>query len=130
MRINHTKGKWKVITAAEKDVIFGGEPRNKSRLIVDDNIDLPWSIADLCGGQPNEKDDATLLARVLEIPHECDDPLCPGNINRQKMNLFNAMLAILERIDAGLDADSHPVLSLPSVVSFARALITSSEAEK
>ena len=28
---------------------------------------------------------------ALEVPHECDDPKCPGNINRQKLEMFDEM---------------------------------------
>ena len=32
---------------------------------------------------------------ALEVPHECDDPNCQGNINRQKLEMFDEMLSAL-----------------------------------
>lgn len=35
--------------------------------------------------------DAELLARAREVPHHCTDPNCPGDINRRKLEAFEAM---------------------------------------
>jgi len=39
---------------------------------------------------------ARLIAAAPTAPHECDDPKCPGNINRIKLGLFDNMLAALK----------------------------------
>ena len=31
----------------------------------------------------------------VETPHTCDDPACPGNINRQKLEMFDEMSELL-----------------------------------
>jgi len=35
----------------------------------------------------------------VETPHTCDDPACPGNINRQKLEMFDEMFELLIQID-------------------------------
>ena len=38
---------------------------------------------------------AELLALAPTAPHQCNNPKCPGNINRQKLELFDDMVKLL-----------------------------------
>jgi hypothetical protein len=38
---------------------------------------------------------AEILSRALEVPHECADPACPGDINRRIVGMFGRMLHAL-----------------------------------
>ena len=40
----------------------------------------------------------TLFKFYRSIPHQCDDPACPGNIIRQKLELFNELVECFERV--------------------------------
>ena len=57
-----------------------------------------------------EIDDLTLMSHARSIPHQCDDPACPGNIIRQKLELFNELVECLEcviedRVYSGMPSD-------------------------
>lgn len=124
MRINHTKGEFKVITSEEREAVFG-DVEFPPLLICDERDGSePWCIADLCTCQPGEAGDAVLLAHIAEVPHECDDPKCPGNINRQKLEMFDEMLSALrETRNAMQIAGSELTCNrLDSIITRARAL--------
>lgn len=91
----HTKGNFRVLTAVERINTYDDDIE-QSALVCDDGFDLPWIIADICEGQPGEAGDIELLSRIAEVPHECDDPECPGNINRQKLAMFDEMIIRLK----------------------------------
>ena len=38
-----------------------------------------------------------LRERYKEVPHYCDDPKCPGNINRQKLEIFQELVKIMDK---------------------------------
>lgn len=38
---------------------------------------------------------ADLITIAPSTPHECDDPRCPGNINRQKLEMFDELIGRL-----------------------------------
>ena len=42
-------------------------------------------------------------SRIDEVPHECDDPRCPGNINRIKLELYEITIKVLEEISCLYD---------------------------
>lgn len=42
------------------------------------------------------KFDQPLVDRWREVPHDCDDPECPGNVNRQRLEAFEDMREALE----------------------------------
>ena len=39
--------------------------------------------------------DKKLMNNYGAVPHHCNDPKCPGNINRQKLELFDDMVKLL-----------------------------------
>ena len=43
------------------------------------------------------QENARLIAAAPIAPHECDDPKCPGNVNRRKLEAFDEMLEALMR---------------------------------
>lgn len=43
--------------------------------------------------------DFDLRQRYREVPHPCSDPMCPGNINRRKLEVWPRMLAALKTAD-------------------------------
>ena len=64
MKINHTKGEFRVITSKEREAVFG-DVEFPSLLICDEHDGSePWCIADLYASQPGEVGDALLLAHV------------------------------------------------------------------
>lgn len=37
-------------------------------------------------------DNLILQNRAIQVSHQCDDPACPGNINKQKLELFDRLM--------------------------------------
>jgi hypothetical protein len=81
-KINHTKGTWR-ITGAYKHLIDNGTE------------DSPV----ICEIWNRKEDDATLVSIAKTAPHECDDPKCPGNINRQIIEMFPKLMTMIENIN-------------------------------
>lgn len=55
-------------------------------------------------------DNLILSNRAILVPHQCDDPACPGNINRQKLELFDELVNCLEcviedKVYSGMPSD-------------------------
>ena len=124
MRINHTKGEFKVITPEERKGIFS-DVEFPELLICDEHDGTePWCIADLYDGQPGEAGDALLLEHIAEVPHECDDPKCPGNINRQKLEMFDEMLSALRETRNAMQiaGSVNTCNRLDAIITRARAL--------
>lgn len=44
-------------------------------------------------------DNLVLIALAPTAPHECDDPKCPGNVNRLKLKAFEELKAALKKVD-------------------------------
>jgi len=44
------------------------------------------------GKLPDVTIHAMLIPRSHEVPHKCDDPNCPGNVNRRKLATFDKLL--------------------------------------
>ena len=38
----------------------------------------------------------------LELPHSCDDPDCPGAVNKRKLEMFEEMVAALQEAEGHL----------------------------
>ena len=72
---------------------------------------------------------AELRDCALEVPHECDEPKCPGNINRQKLTMFAEMLDALRSTRKAMQIAGceRICIRIDSVITRARAL---QEAEK
>ena len=49
-------------------------------------------------GNDFTKDDMGLVDRYPEVPHECDDPKCPGNINRRIIENGENAIGLLKKI--------------------------------
>lgn len=96
-KINHTKGPWKSIDKNEDVESFGeSDETYEFTIITDENY--PWYICHVASGQPGgDGDDAALLSLAPTAPHFCEDPKCPGNINRQKLGLFHEMIEFIKR---------------------------------
>ena len=84
----------------------------------------PWCIADLYSGQPGETGDRELLGMIASAPHECDDPKCPGNINRQKLEMFDEMLSALRETRKAMQITGGDLTCarLDGIITRARAL--------
>ena len=60
-----------------------------------------------------------------EAPHECDDPKCPGNINRQIIEMFPEIILKLELLASALRDEgkwTNAVGMIDEMVARARAL--------
>ena len=57
--------------------------------------ELGYSIAD-CGvvGNRAAEANAALIALAPTAPHDCDDPQCPGDINRRKLESFDEIYTL------------------------------------
>ena len=58
----------------------------------------------------SRSDNLILQNRAIQVSHQCDDPACPGNIIRQKLELFNELVECLEcviedRVYSGMPSD-------------------------
>lgn len=72
-----------------------------------------------------ECDDKYRLSnRYMEVPHECDDPKCPGNINRQKLEMFDEMLSTLRETRKAMQIAGGDLtcVRLDGIITRARAL--------
>ena len=52
---------------------------------------------------------AKLIAAAPTAPHECDDPDCPGNINRKKMEAYPGLLAACKESLLWLHEGTRPM---------------------
>ncbi len=43
-----------------------------------------------------------LCKRTTEVPHECADPICPGNVNRLKLEAVDDLLSALDDVRSDL----------------------------
>lgn len=53
----------------------------------------------------NHKDvgrECILCKCQIEYPHECDDPKCPGNVNRKIIEMFPGLIADIEYLSSCL----------------------------
>lgn len=41
---------------------------------------------------------AQLIIAAPTAPHECDDPACPGNVNRRKLEAIDGLLVVCELV--------------------------------
>src|SRR3990167_10870846 len=51
-----------------------------------------------CKGKPSNGD-ADLIALAPAAPHDCDDPSCPGDMNRRKLEAAEEMARALEEVN-------------------------------
>ena len=81
-KLKHTPGNW-----------FRDE-EHEMRVVV--SSELGYSIAD-CGavGSRGAEANAALIALAPAAPHDCEDPKCPGNINRRKLEAFEELRQLI-----------------------------------
>lgn len=51
-----------------------------------------------CGVWVKMEDDDVLRGRFKQVPHECGNPKCKGNINRRKLELWPELLDALHEL--------------------------------
>lgn len=61
------------------------------------------------------RDDAALMLKGRQVPHECDDPGCPGNITRKKLKALSELLEASAKVSCALDpvwtSDNGPIVN-------------------
>ena len=65
----------------------------------------------------------------VETPHTCDDPACPGNINRQKLEMFDEMYKFIQAFSILVSAWEYPSLHEESIDIVNRAKEIQEEGE-
>lgn len=90
MTIEHTPGPWLNDGAVRIQGNADGH-----RYDIAHPLRLPPHIFD---GTASAYNNAILIALAPTAPHECDDPECPGNVNRRKLEAFDGLLTQFERI--------------------------------
>lgn len=105
--IRHTPGPWELIVNDRWPFTQAVEDKTKKLGV---GIDMyhystvDKNLEDVFARNPQNKirfADAELIALAPTAPHECDDPKCPGNINRRKLELYPEMMAIINDINNG-----------------------------
>lgn len=77
---------------------------------------VKWPFGEICTGDERSQRNADyeLLALAPTAPHDCDDPQCPGAINKRKLEAFDALLAEysgqIERLPTRLNHDAYASL--------------------
>jgi hypothetical protein len=79
--IKHTPGPWKKNEGTSRFHITAPRSENGNRYIC--------SLLDDAIGEQ----DTNLITLAPTAPHECDDPKCPGNVNRMKLELLDKIIA-------------------------------------
>lgn len=51
-----------------------------------------------CGVWVKMEDDDVLRGRFKQVPHDCGNPKCPGNINRRKLEAWDMLMGTLDRL--------------------------------
>lgn len=87
MKLKHTPGPW---SYGQRESEVGS---NYYRIKTSNDVLSGDNLVGYCG-----EANARLIAAAPEAPHECDDPKCPGNINRQKLELYDEMVKALQEI--------------------------------
>jgi len=49
-----------------------------------------------CKGKPSNGD-ADLISLAPTAPHDCDDPNCPGAVNKKRLEMFEEMAEVVKR---------------------------------
>lgn len=85
-KINHTPGPWAIDAKNICDIQSVGE-----------NLEIATTEPMiLCGGITPPRIKANTNAQLISLapssPHECDDPKCPGNVNRVKLEMFDEIV--------------------------------------
>lgn len=79
--------------------------------------------------EPSGKDitgNCYLITNAREVPHECADPQCPGNVTRRKLKAFDGLLAFVEKVMSrghATDCDPWPEKSCTCLTDEAATLI-------
>ena len=78
------------------------------------------------------RENAELIALAPTAPHTCSDPTCPGNINRQKLELWGELVeAIYNLLDArGYRAEDEARQLAKDVVTRAAAIPAPTQGDK
>lgn len=74
---------------------------------------------------------AHLIAAAPTAPHECDDPACPGNVNRKKLAAFDGLLGACKALDewaANPPGKDTIITEMSVIVLAARAAIANARA--
>lgn len=88
MKLQHTPGPWEC-NYNLRTAINAGEKHIAMVNFFNDGSDS----RSVCGDE--HEANARIITAAPNVPHECDDPKCPGNINRQKLALYDEMERVL-----------------------------------
>lgn len=99
--MKHTQGLWHSGYTRPEDV---GEPHVYAN-------SGPRSYVCICSTERHTERafaDMELIALARTAPHECANPMCPGNVNRLKLGVFDDLLAAcIEAANAIVMAGNH-----------------------
>lgn len=98
-KVEHTAGPWEGRTYASGCCIVSKHDRpGRSVRQTLTGVDVRFSI-DIADDQSNVTEasgDARLILGALAVPHECDDSACPGNRNRERLELLKAAFVLIQ----------------------------------
>lgn len=126
--IEHTPGPWKYLTPRS------GLKRTQDIAIFALN---GQQVANVHSGamphqqRPDHKEaegNADLIMKAREVPHECSNPQCPGNVHRRKLKAFDGLLDVCERFYSQLSKEIEDEGATVFVMAEASHLLSAAEA--
>ena len=101
--IKHTSGKWRLVKDAQgPNMVMHPTEEGKAIACLSDVFrplhgyiyEYPFD---------ERTGNAELIATAQTAPHECDDPDCPGNINRKKLEALDVLIdACRDALNSGI----------------------------
>jgi hypothetical protein len=88
MTTQHTSGEWRY-TCRGKIGEWAVYARKGSETVVIAHLGLDTAGDNTYGGE--REANVRMLKEAKAAPHECDDPQCPGNVNRLKLEAFDEL---------------------------------------
>lgn len=110
-KIKHTGGEWKAergVPVGDGRGIIVGASKGDTRFnwicrLFHPDSDGSIGLTSRAPAAYECEGNASLIELACEVPHDCDDDACPGNVNRRKLELLDELAKATTELLRGID---------------------------